>query len=74
MLFNHAHKQLDKADAQAGQWMTEVLAANPIAILNRGYAYAKSDQGFITSSQQASPGTTLTLTFKDGTVKAVVED
>ncbi|WP_410951594.1 exodeoxyribonuclease VII large subunit [Pseudomonas sp. S1(2024)] len=73
LVFHHAHKQLDKAEAQADQWISEVMAANPLAILQRGYAYAQSPDGFVTSSTQAPAGTLLTLTFKDGPVRAVVE-
>jgi exodeoxyribonuclease VII large subunit len=73
LIFNQAHKQLDKAEYQADHWITEVMAANPMAILQRGYAYAKSPGGFVTSSQQALAGTPLTITFKDGSVRAVVE-
>ena len=73
-LFIHASTQLDKAESQADQWATELMAANPMTILKRGYAYAQGPYGFVTRAEQATPGSSLTLTFNDGSVRATVDN
>lgn len=72
-LFVEAERQLDKADAENERLATEIMAANPLAILQRGYAYVKNSDGFVTSAEAAVAGDVVTVTLKNGSFNALVE-
>ncbi len=47
---------------------------SPLAVLERGYAYAAKDGTAVTQVKQLSPGDELLLSFRDGTAKCRVEE
>ncbi len=53
----------------------ELQALSPLAILARGYAVVQNQEGkLVASKNQADPGSLLTLTFTDGSRKALIKE
>ena len=47
-------------------------ALNPLAVLNRGFAYVMSKEKNVSSVKDVKMGDTLDITLKDGEIKAQV--
>lgn len=71
-----AQKQLLKSYAGRVELaIRELQALSPLAILARGYAVVQNQEGkLVASRKQAEPGSLLTLTFTDGSRKALVKE
>jgi exodeoxyribonuclease VII large subunit len=71
-----AQKQLLKSYAGRLELaVRELQALRPLAILARGYAVVQNQEGkLVASRKQAEPGSLLTLTFTDGSRKALVKE
>ncbi len=71
-----AQKQLLKSYAGRLELaVRELQALSPLAILSRGYAVVQNQEGkLVASRKQAEPGSLLTLTFTDGSRKALVKE
>lgn len=71
-----AQKQLLKSYAGRLELaIRELQALSPLAILARGYAVVHNQEGkLVASRMQAEPGSLLTLTFTDGSRKALVKE
>ncbi len=71
-----AQKQLLKSYAGRLELaVRELQALSPLAILARGYAVVHNQEGkLVASRMQAEPGSLLTLTFTDGSRKALVKE
>ena len=69
--------RLDRAHDEIGHHLARVRGLSPLSTLERGYAVAQLPDGsVVTRTEQAPPGTDLTLTLTDGTarVRVVEED
>ncbi len=69
---NAAEHQMQTTAAQSQELFAKVEALNPVAVLNRGYAYLKKGEENIRSVSEVSAGDLLDITLKDGTLKAKV--
>ena len=71
--YNAAGHSLDTAAAQANELFTKVEALNPVAVLNRGFAYITHDENNVSSVSDVKSGDLLDITVKDGNIKAEVK-
>ena len=51
---------------------SELEGANPVAVLKRGFAYAKKDSKVVTSSKELKTNDEFELIFDDGKINAKV--
>lgn len=70
---NAASHSLDAAQAKASELFTKVEALNPVAVLNRGFAYITHDENNVSSVSDVKSGDLLHITVKDGCIKAEVK-
>ena len=70
---NAAGHSLDNATAQANELFTKVEALNPVAVLNRGFAYITHDENNVSSVTDVKSGDLLDITVKDGKFIAEVK-
>ena len=70
---NEASHSLDSATAQANELFAKVEALNPVAILNRGFAYITHDKNNVSSVTDVKSGDLLDITVKDGNIQAEVK-
>ena len=70
---NAASHSLDTATAQANELFTKVEALNPVAVLNRGFAYITHDENNVSSVTDVKSGDLLDITVKDGKFQAEVK-
>jgi exodeoxyribonuclease VII large subunit len=73
LLMREAGKQTEKADLCCDSYMSAVMSANPLSVLNRGYAYVHCQDRIVTSRRDISPGENLRITMKDGEIIATAE-
>lgn len=72
-LLHDAETLVDRSEAQAKQHLTQVMAANPLAILSQGYGYVRdATGGYVTHASQAKAGETIKITLQDGMIAALV--
>lgn len=71
-----AQRQLIKSQEGRVQLaIRELQALSPLAILARGYTVVQNQEGgLVSSKKQAIPGSTLNLTFTDGSRKVLVKE
>lgn len=70
---NAANHSLNSASAEAKELFTKLEVLNPVAVLNRGFAYITHDDHNVSSVQDVKSGDVLDVTLKDGSITAVVE-
>ena len=70
---NAAFRSFDSSIAKANELFTKVEALNPVAVLNRGFAYITHDENNVSSVSDVKPGDLLDITVKDGNFKAEVK-
>ena len=70
---NAASRSLEAAVSDAQTLFTKVEALNPVAVLNRGFAYITADQRNISTVKDVKSGDHLDITLKDGTFGATVD-
>lgn len=61
------------SESSAKELFTTVEALNPVAVLNRGFAYITKGDSNISSIKDVSSGDLLDITLKDGNFKAQVQ-
>ena len=66
----HSH---EAAAAKAKELFSKVEALNPVAVLNRGFAYISHDDKNVNSIKDVTKGDLLDITLKDGSITAVVD-
>ena len=64
---------LQRSSALAQELFSKVEALNPVAVLNRGFAYVKREEIQICSSEMLKKGDVIDIIFKDGSVKAKIQ-
>lgn len=69
---NAAQRQLSTAASATAELAAKCEALNPMAVLNRGFAYIMSGEKSMYSAQDAKKGDILDITLKDGSIKAEV--
>lgn len=69
---NATRNSMNAATASAQELFTKAEALNPLAVLNRGFAYATLDGKNISSVEDTKSGDVLDIRLKDGSVKAEV--
>lgn len=68
-------RQIDSLRARVGIAGASVAAANPLAILERGYAIVRLEDGSVVRGvEQARPGAAISVQVRDGQFGAVVDD
>lgn len=72
-MFREADSVLTTAQHLIETKASSVMSANPIAILGRGYAYVKKGKRIITRVDQVSPGDTLHINLKEGSIVTTVK-
>lgn len=72
-MFREADSLLTTAQHLVETKASTIMSANPIAILGRGYAYVKSGNRIITRVDQVSPGDTLHINLKEGSIATTVK-
>ena len=70
---NAASRSLEAAVSDAQTLFTKVEALNPVAVLNRGFAYITANQRNISTVKDVKSGDHLDITLKDGTFGATVD-
>ena len=70
---NAADHSLNSAVSEAKELFAKVEALNPVAVLNRGFAYVTHDDHNVSSVEDVNSGDALDITLKDGSITAVVE-
>ena len=68
-----AENKLQHAEASAKDLFTTVEALNPVAVLNRGFAYITKEDNNISSVKDVESGDLLDITLKDGKIAAQVQ-
>ena len=69
---NAAQRQLSTAASATAELAAKCEALNPMAVLNRGFAYIMNGEKSMYSAQDAKKGDILDITLKDGSIKAEV--
>ncbi len=69
---NAAQRQLSTAASATAELAAKCEALNPMAVLNRGFAYIMNGEKSMYSAQNAKKGDILDITLKDGSIKAEV--
>ena len=69
---NGAENIVDRCTAQAQELFSKVEALNPVAVLNRGFAYLTKDEKDVRSVIDVNKGDILDITLKDGVIRAEV--
>lgn len=69
---NAAEHQLSTAVSAAAELSAKCEALNPMAVLNRGYAFIMNGEKGLHSAKDAKKGDILDITLKDGNIKAEV--
>jgi len=59
--------------AEVDHLMRQVLGLTPERTLRRGYALVRAERGVVTTARAAREAVRVTLTFRDGSVRAAVE-
>ena len=70
---NAADHSLNSAVSEAKELFAKVEALNPVAVLNRGFAYITHDDHNVSSVEDVKSGDALDITLKDGSITAVVD-
>ena len=70
---NAAERGMDSAFAYAGELFSKVEALNPVAVLNRGFAYITHNGNNVSSVHDVQSGDRIDVRFKDGSVSVKVE-
>lgn len=71
---NAASRCLESSTADAKELFTKVEALNPVAVLNRGFAYITHENKNVSSVKDVAGGDILDITLKDGSITAVVDE
>lgn len=69
---NAAQRQLSTAVSATAELAAKCDALNPMAVLNRGFAYIMNGEQGLHSAKDAQKGDILDITLKDGSIKAEV--
>jgi exodeoxyribonuclease VII large subunit len=72
-LGNAANLQLQRIEHDANLLISTVMAANPLAILGKGYAYVESQGKVVTRSNQIKPGERISTRLQSFTIHSIVE-
>lgn len=72
-MFRQAEMCLQTAQADLEHHVTEVVSANPLSIMRRGYAYVKSGTKFVKSSGDVTEGDTIQVNLSEGSIMATVQ-
>lgn len=68
-----ADRHLDQAESDSKNLMTQIMAANPMAILAQGYGYVRNSSGkYLTRSTQAQAGEKIFVNLQDGAFSAII--
>ena len=70
---NAAQHRLNAITAETAELFTKVEALNPVAVLNRGFAYITHNDENVGSVKDVKTGDELDITLKDGKIRALVE-
>jgi exodeoxyribonuclease VII large subunit len=70
---NAAHSQLQGIEHEANLLISTVMAANPLAILGKGYAYVQSQGKIVTRSDQIMSGERISTYLQSFTIHSIVE-
>lgn len=70
---NAAQRNFDSAVSNAKELFVKVETLNPVAVLNRGFAYITHDDTVVSSVSDVKGGDRINITLKDGSIEAVVE-
>ncbi|MBQ3284026.1 MAG: exodeoxyribonuclease VII large subunit [Ruminococcus sp.] len=70
---NAANHGMDSVSARSKELFTKVEALNPIAVLNRGFAYITQDDNNVSSVHDVKSGDIIDVRLKDGSFSAKVE-
>lgn len=68
-----ADHRLSSAAFEAKELFTKVETLNPVAVLNRGFAYITHQEKNVSSVKDVKSGDELLITLKDGALSAVVK-
>ena len=68
------HHAADAAASRAQELFAKVEALNPVAILNRGFAYIMSGERNVRSAEDVTTGDFLDITLSDGKITAIVTE
>jgi len=71
---NAIHTQFKQDVSAIGELSSKLEALNPMAVLSRGFARLTMDGADIDSVEQLSVGDTVSITMKDGRIKAAVTE
>ncbi|MCM1194581.1 MAG: hypothetical protein NC332_01460, partial [Firmicutes bacterium] len=69
-----AERGTEKAQVKLEKNLARMESINPLNVLKRGYCYASNDNGVIKSVSDVQADSLITLTLRDGTVRALVKD
>lgn len=70
---NAAQAQLQRIEHDANLLISTVMAANPLAILGKGYAYVQSSGKVVTRADQVQPGDRISTRLQTFTIHSTVE-
>lgn len=70
---NAAENCLNRNEASAKEMFSGVEALNPVAVLNRGFAYITKSDNTVSSVKDAERGDILDIMLKDGNITAQVQ-
>lgn len=68
-----ANHDIDTLTASSHELFSKVEALNPVAVLNRGYAYITHDDNNVSSVHDVESGDSIDVRLKDGSFTAIVE-
>lgn len=68
-----ANHGMDSVSARSKELFTKVEALNPVAVLNRGFAYITHDKNNVSSVYDVKSGDSIDIRLKDGSFSAKVE-
>ena len=71
---NAVNNTVDAAAAQAKELFTQLEALNPVAVLNRGFAYVTSGDRNVRSVENVAPGDFIEITVSDGKLTALITE
>ena len=70
---NAAQHRLNSITAETAELFTKVEALNPVAVINRGFAYITHNDVNVSSVKDVKKGDEIDITLKDGAFRALVE-
>ena len=71
---NAVNNTVDATAAQAKELFTQLEALNPVAVLNRGFAYITNGDRNVRSVEDVAPGDFIEITVSDGKLTALITE